>query len=215
MLVIGAKGFAKEVLEVVRQLNQLENLVFYDDVNNVMPEKLFGQFPILRTIQEAATYFKTIDNRFTIGIGNPVLRKQLYDKFSAIGGKFISTISPLATIGAYDVQIGIGSNVLSGAVFSNSTKIGVGCIVYYNAIITHDCIIGDFVEISPAVALLGRCKISDYSQIGANTTILPDIIIGKNVIIGAGSVVTKNVPDNCLVVGVPAKIIKELTPLEF
>ncbi|MFZ2430593.1 MAG: hexapeptide transferase, partial [Lutibacter sp.] len=33
MLVIGAKGFAKEVLEVVHQLNELENLVFYDDVN--------------------------------------------------------------------------------------------------------------------------------------------------------------------------------------
>jgi len=215
MLIIGAKGFAKEVLEVVLQLNQLENLVFYDDVNIEVSEKLFGQFPILRTKQEATTYFKTIDNRFTIGIGNPFLRKQLYDKFSAIGGKFTSTISPLATIGAYDVQLGIGANVLSGAVFSNSAKIGIGCIVYYNAIITHDCVIGDFVEISPAVNLLGRCKIGDYTQIGANSTILPDIIIGKNVIIGAGSVVTKNVPDNCLIVGVPAKIIKELTPLEF
>ncbi len=215
MLVIGAKGFAKEVLEVLHQLNQLENLVFYDDVNYDVPKKLFGQFPILKTIEEATNYFKTIDNQFTIGIGNPVLRKRLYDKFTAIGGVFTSVISPLAIIGNYDVQIGIGANVLSGAVFSNSTKIGVGCIVYYNSIITHDCKIGDFVEISPAVTLLGRCKIDSYSQIGANTKILPDITIGKNVIIGAGSVVTKDVPDNCLVVGVPAKIIKELIPLEF
>ncbi len=215
MLIIGAKGFAKEVLEVVHQLNQLENLVFYDDVNIDVPEKLFGQFPILKTIKEASNYFKTIDHKFTIGIGNPLLRKQLYDKFTALGGKFISTISPLATIGSYHVQIGIGTNVLSGAVFSNSNTIGKGCIIYYNSIITHDCIIGNFVEISPAVTLLGRCKIGSYSQIGANAIVLPDIIIGKNVIIGAGSVVTKNVSDNCLAVGVPAKIIKELTPLAF
>ena len=40
-------------------------------------------------------------------------------------------------------------------------------------------------------------------------------LIGKNVIIGAGSVVTKDVPDNCMVVGIPAKIKKELTPLQF
>lgn len=209
MLVIGAKGFAKEVLEVLHQLNQLDNLVFYDDVNNDVPEKLFGQFQILRTIQEATNYFKTIDNRFTIGIGNPVLRKRLYDKFTAVGGEFTSVISPLAIIGNYDVKIGIGSNVLSGAVFSNSNSIGKGCIIYYNSIITHDCEIGDFVEISPSVTLLGRCKIGSYTQIGANTTILPDINIGKNVIIGAGSVVTKDMPDNCLVVGVPAVIKRQ------
>ena len=215
MLIVGAKGFAKEVLETVHQLNQLDDLVFYDDVNDDVPEKLFGQFPVFRTIQEAIVYFKTIDNQFTIGIGNPLLRKQLYDKFTALGGVFTSTLSPLATIGIFDVKIGDGANVLSGAVFSNGTMLGKGCIVYYNSIITHDCTIGDFVEISPSVTLLGRCKIGSYSQIGSNTTILPDIKIGENVIIGAGSVVTKDLPNNCVAVGVPAKIIKELSPLEF
>lgn len=215
MLIVGAKGFAKEVLEVVYQLNQLENLVFYDDVNDDIPEKLFNQFPVLRTTQEASVYFKTIDNQFTIGVGNPVLRKKLYDKFTSIGGVFASTISPLATIGSFDVQIGIGSNILPGSVFSNSTKLGKGCIVYYNSIITHDCKIGDFVEISPGVTLLGKSEVDSYSQIGSNATILPNVKIGKNVIIGAGSVVTKDVPDNCLVIGVPAVIKKQLMPLEF
>ena len=215
MLIVGAKGFAKEVLEVVHQLNQLKNLVFYDDVNDDIPEKLFGQFPVLRTIEEVLVYFKTIDNQFTIGIGNPILRKKLYDKFTALGGIFTSTISPLASICSFDVQIGIGSNILSGSVFSNGIRVGKGSIVYFNSVITHDCIVGDFVEISPSVNLLGRCEIGSYSQIGSNATVLPDIKIGKNVIIGAGSVVTKNIPDNCLAVGVPAKIIKELPSLEF
>ena len=215
MLIVGAKGFAKEVLEVVHQLNQLKNLVFYDDVTDDIPEKLFGQFPVLRTIEEVVVYFKTIDNQFTIGIGNPILRKKLCDKFTALGGAFTSTISPLASIGSFDVQIGIGSNILSGSVFSNGIRVGKGSIVYYNSVITHDCIIGDFVEISPSVTLLGRCIIGNYTQIGSNATILPNISIGKNVIIGSGSVVTKNIPDNCLAVGVPAKIIKELASLEF
>ncbi|MDO9261728.1 MAG: hexapeptide transferase, partial [Flavobacteriaceae bacterium] len=61
----------------------------------------------------------------------------------------------------------------------------------------------------------GNCTIGSYAQIGTNATILPNITIGKNVIIGAGSVVTKNIPDNCLAVGIPAKIIKALSPLEF
>lgn len=215
MLIVGAKGFAKEVLEVLYQLNQIENLVFFDDVNEDAPDLLFNQFPVLKTIEEVTNYFNSTDNRFTIGIGNPVLRKKLYDKFSSLGGVFTSTSSPLASIGSYNIEIGIGTNILPGVIISNSSKIGMGCIVYYNSIITHDCNVGDFVEISPSATLLGRCIIGSYSQIGANATILPDLIIGKNVIIGAGSVITKNTPDNCVAVGTPAKIIKELTPLEF
>jgi sugar O-acyltransferase (sialic acid O-acetyltransferase NeuD family) len=215
MLIVGAKGFAKEVLEVVHQLNQLENLVFFDDVNDDIKGSLYEKFPILKTSEEVSDYFKTIDNRFTIGIGNPVLRKKLCDKFISFGGVFTSTISPLANIGLYEIQIGNGTNILSGAILSNSSKLGMGCIVYYNSIITHDCNVGDFVEISPSATLLGRCTVGSFSQIGANATVLPDIVIGRNVIIGAGSVVTKDIPDDCVAVGIPAKIIKELMPLEF
>ena len=215
MLIVGAKGFAKEVLEVLHQLNEIENLVFFDDVNEDAPDLLYNQFPVLKTIEKVSEYFKTVDPSFTIGIGNPILRKKLADKFEFIGGIFSSTISPLANIGSYDIKIGSGTNILSGVIISNSSKIGMGCIVYYNSIITHDSNIGDFVEISPSATLLGRCAIGSYSQIGSNATILPDIVVGKNVIIGAGSVVTKNIPDNCVAFGTPAKIIKELIPLEF
>ena len=215
MLIIGAKGFAKEVLEILHQHNQLENLAFYDDINLDIPAQLFHKFPILKSFEAAANYFATVDNRFTIGLGNPVFRKALCDKFVALGGCFTSTISNSATVGSYNVSIGDGSNILAGAILSNSTKIGMGCIVYYNVIITHDCVVDDFVEISPSAILLGRCEVGTYTQIGANATLLPDIKIGKNVIIGAGSVVTKDVPDNTLVVGVPATIKKKLVPLEF
>ena len=62
MIIVGAKGFAKEVLEVLHQLNQLDHLVFYDDVNEDAPAFLYEKFPILRTKEAAAYYFKTVDN---------------------------------------------------------------------------------------------------------------------------------------------------------
>lgn len=215
MLIVGAKGFAKEVLEVFFQLGKLENIAFYDDVNADVFGNLYDTFPILKNKEEVKCFFIKNDNKFTIGIGNPALRYKLYLKFVELGGEFVSSISPLAQIGSKGVVIGVGSNVLCNSVFSNSVTLGKGCIVYYNVLITHDCVIGDFVELSPNVVLLGNVRIGDFAQIGANTTILPNVKIGKNVIIGAASLVSKDIPDNCLAYGVPAKIVREIEPLEF
>lgn len=209
MIIIGAKGFAKEVLEIVSQNNELENVVFYDDVNADLPNKLYAQFSILKTSIEAENYFKTVDNKFTIGIGTPVLRKKLYDKFEALGGVFNSTISPKATIGSFGNHIGDGCNIMTGTVITNDVTIGKGTLINLNCTIGHDVLIEDFVELCPGVNVSGNCNIGELSFIGTNATILPSICIGKNVIVAAGSVVTKDVPDNCMVAGIPAIIKKE------
>jgi acetyltransferase-like isoleucine patch superfamily enzyme len=57
--------------------------------------------------------------------------------------------------------------------------------------------------------LIGNIHIKQGAHIGIGSIILPGVTIGQGSIIGAGSVVTKNIPDNCLAVGVPAKVIKE------
>ena len=211
MLIIGAKGFAKEVLDILYSNKYEQEIAFYDDINSDMSERLYDSYQIIKNEHEAKDFFLKNGSSFTIGIGDPVLRYNMYKKFKHIGGKLTSTISDRSEIGYYDTKIDIGCNILSGVKVSNSVSIGKGCIVYYNSIITHDCIIGDFVEISPSVNLLGRVEISNYVHIGSGAIILPDIKIGKNSIIGAGSVVTKDVPDNVVVVGTPAKVVKTLS----
>lgn len=209
MLIIGAKGFAKEVLEVLYQCNDIENLAFYDDMSIDLPNLLYEKFAIIKNIDDARMYIQNTDARFTIGIGNPLLRKKMYEKFNGLGGVFTSTISPFAQIGHFGNQIGAGCNIMNNALISNGVTLKDGVLVYYNSSIAHDCEIGNFVELSPSSTLLGGVLIGDYTHIGANATILPKVTIGKNVIVGAGSVVTKDIPDNCLVVGVPGVIKKE------
>ncbi|MDX9705013.1 MAG: NeuD/PglB/VioB family sugar acetyltransferase [Weeksellaceae bacterium] len=209
MLVIGAGGFAKEILEIVHQNNELDNLCFYDDVNIDAPQKLYNKFPVLKSIDEVEEYFKTVDNRFTIGIGNPFLRYKLFEKFSKVNGKLTSVISKFSEIGDYGVSIGDGCNILGGVKISNDVKIGKGTMIYYNSVITHDVEIGEFVEISPNVNVLGKAKIGNKTHIATGAIIFPDLKIGDNVIVGAGSIVTKNLPNNCTVIGSPAKIIKK------
>ena len=209
MLIVGAKGFAKEVLEICHQNDMLDGLVFYDDINEDVPEELYGRFPVLTTLEQAKTYFEKIDNRFTVGIGNPLLREKLFLKFLSCGGRLISTISQKADIGSYNVKIGEGANILDGVKISNDVTIGIMPIIYYNSVITHDVILGNYVEISPSVNLLGRCKIGDFCKIGTNSVVFPDVEIGENTIIGAGTVVNKDLPANCTAVGVPVRIIEK------
>lgn len=204
MLIIGAKGLAKEILEIFHQLDQLDNLCFFDNISVNIPMRLFGRFPVLRNIDEVIGLFD-IDNRFTIGVGNPLLRLQMAEKFNAVGGELVSTISPRAIIGHYGTRIENGCNIMAGVVITNDVIISRGCLINPNCTISHDSVIGEFSEISPGVNIAGHCNIGCNCFIGTNATVLPKISIGDSVIVGAASVVTKNVAENLTVVGNPAK----------
>ena len=207
MVILGAGGFAKEILQAVEQNYPLQNIVFYDDVTADLPPLIFERYSILRSKSELQNYFEQFDPSFVIGLGNSKLREKLAEMATDLGGILCSAIDKNAHISNY-VTIGEGATILSAANISNSASIGKAPLIYYNVIITHDCEVGDFAELSPGATLLGHVKIGNYTQIGANATICPKVKIGNHCFVGAGSVVTKDVPDYTTVVGSPARAIK-------
>lgn len=209
MLIIGAKGFAKEVLEILHQNGETEGLAFFDDVNDDIGDFLYNQFPILKSEEAVKEHFLTHGNAFSIGIGNPKLRKLMFEKFSLLGGQLSSTISKTATIGSFNNIIDDGCNIMINTVLTNDIKIGKGTILNQISSIGHDVIIGEFCEICPSVSISGNCEIGNETFVGTGAIILPNIKIGNNVTIGAGAVVSKDLPDHCTAVGIPAKIIKQ------
>jgi len=109
-------------------------------------------------------------------------------------------------------------------------KIGENCKIQFDVVIDYSHYwlieIGDNVTIAPRVHILahdastfnyvgytkiGKVNIEDNVFIGANSTILPGVKIGKNAIIGAGSVVTKDIPESSIAVGNPAKVIGDIS----
>ena len=77
------------------------------------------------------------------------------------------------------------------------------------AIIEHECIIGDGVHLMSGSVVSGKVRIDDYATIGTNATILPYVHIGEGAYVGAGALVNKDVPPYAVVVGVPAKKLRE------
>lgn len=210
MLIAGAKRHAKEVLQLFFQIDKLIDLCFFDDISKNVESHLYNEFKILNTIDSAKEYFKEVDEKFVLGLGNPFLRKKLAEKLINQGGKLSSIISNNSLIGNYNVNLGEGLNIMNNVLISNDVYIGTGSLINAHVCVHHDVFIGEYVEVSPQAVLLGGCNVGNNSSIGSNSTILPNIKIGKNVIVGAGSVVTRDIPDNCIALGVPARISKSI-----
>lgn len=120
-----------------------------------------------------------------------------------------------------NVSIGTNTVLESGNKIGNNVRIHSLCFLE-NTTIGNDVFIGPHVVFTddphPACPRYKECVlgaiVEDNVSIGANSTILPGIQIGRNSLIGAGSVVTKDVPPNSVMAGVPAKRIKEINELE-
>ena len=85
--------------------------------------------------------------------------------------------------------------------------IGDHVIINTGANIDHDCDLASGCHVAPNAALAGEISVGENVFIGTNATILPGLRIGKNSCVGAGAVVTKDVPPDVVVVGNPARQI--------
>lgn len=211
MVIIGVKGFAKELLEVFFQYKQTPKIAFFDNLSSDLPELMYGKFPIIRDFETLQKYFIEESPEYVLGIGKPRVRRELENKITSLGGKIQTTISPFARIGHFGTIIQNGSNIMTGVNITNDVRIGRGCLINLNSSIGHDTIIGPFTEICPGTNISGNVKIGKETFIGTNVAILPNISIGDNVIIGAGTMVNKDIPNNSLAVGVPAVIKKSFS----
>jgi sugar O-acyltransferase (sialic acid O-acetyltransferase NeuD family) len=121
--------------------------------------------------------------------------------------EFVNAIHPSVVIGN-NVKIGSGVVAMAGVIFNPMATIGNHTFFATGCQIEHDCTIEDYASVSAGSILGGYVHIKKYSALTLGVTVLDRITIGENSVIGSGSLVLKNVPDNVLAYGNPLKIVK-------
>lgn len=141
------------------------------------------------------------------------------DNFQTGHGVMIRELNEIGN----NVSIGTSSVVEHHVIINNSVRIHTQAFIPEFSILEEACWIGPNVVLTNAkYPLSPNAKkelkgpiIKKNAKIGANSTLLPGITIGENSLVGAGSVVTKNVPSNKVVAGNPAKILEDISELPY
>lgn len=201
----GAGGQSKVVADLLESLG-IKVLGVFDDNPSLAK---FTALPVRPGIRSAGPAgFPKLDAPLILSLGNCAERAALSRMLNVAYGTAIHG----SAVVARTVRIGPGTVVLHQAVIQPDAVIGAHVLVNTAASIDHDNVIGDFAHIAPHATLCGNVQVGEGTLIGAGATVLPEIRVGKWCSVGAGAVVTTDTPDYSVVVGIPARVIKRVTP---
>ena len=197
---------------------QVFNIIKHDKNINVVgfldfdPNKKGSNFlnrPVLGTENEMSELIKEyeLDGGIT-ALGNNKLRHEINKKMKKNDLELMQAVHPDAFIDNIS-HIGDGTIVEMGAYIHPETVIGEGCFICCGSVVAHNSTVGNYVLLAGGVIFGSRVKVGDHSLIGVGVNISPYVSIGGNVLVGTGAAVVKDLPDNVVAAGVPAKILRE------
>ncbi|WP_181306107.1 acetyltransferase [Rufibacter sp. XAAS-G3-1] len=209
--IVGAGGLGREVLMLLHQINHVspkwEITGFYDDASPTQPE-ICG-YPYLGTVEDLNSIESPLNA--VLAIGNCQAKTDVADRLINPHIHFPVLVHPSVICRPEQGnKLGEGTIVCQNCVLTTNVTLGRHVLLNLACTIGHNAVIGDFCSLMPQVAVSGCVKMGTGVYGGTNSTILQNQKIGAFTTIGAGAVVTKDLPSYCTAVGVPARIIEQL-----
>lgn len=211
--IYGAGGFAREVAWLIETINQTEEryqLVGFVDDNPKLRGQFINDIPVLNLEDLLMRY---PESRVVGGIGNPQTRQMLMEKVGQTGLTFETLIHPRTERSRW-IEYGEGIVICAGNILTTNIKLGDHVQINLDCTIGHDVIMGDYTTLAPGVHVSGWVHFGKRAYVGTGAVIIngtsdAPLVIGDDVVIGAGACVTKSVEAGLTVVGVPARPLEK------
>lgn len=186
IMIIGGGGHAKVLLEILQRLQCDVYAVVAPDIDK--KSRLFKDLKHYVSDAEVLNY-STDQVILVNGVGSlpgNTIRRSIFDKFSHIGYEFLTVVSDLAIVSSFST-LGMGVQIMPGAIINADTNIGANSIINSGAIVEHDCVIGKHNHIAPGAALSGGVKTGNYVHIAIGASVIQGVTIGDHALVACGA----------------------------
>lgn len=209
LIIFGAGGFGREVAWAVERINQAsptwDLLGFMDDDDGIQGKQING-YPVLGKTEAVKDY---PDAWFVCAVASSRVREKIVRNMKTANQdiRFGTVIDPGVERSDL-VRIGEGTIICVHTILTVNISIGAHVIIDYDCTVGHDAVLEDYVTLYPSVNVSGTTHIGHAVELGTGLQIIQGKTVGDYSIVGAGSVIVKDIPANCTAVGSPAKPIK-------
>lgn len=206
ILIVGAGGFGREVYNWINDSKENYpdwNMIGFLNDELLALEGFNYDISIVSTIID---YQPKEDEYLIMAIGSPKDKNKLVDFLENKGAKFETFIHRTAIVGK-NVKLGKGSILCPNSIITCDAVIGKFVTINCFSGTGHDVKVGDYSTLSGHVDITGFAKVGKRVSIGSHACILPKVSVGDDAVVGAGSVVIRNVKEGNTVFGNPAKSI--------
>ena len=210
-VILGGGGHAKILIDTLRLSGAAIPCAVLDSDRSRWGQELLG-VPILGDDSLLPELTGQGVKWFAVGVGSTGdnrPRQRLFEVGLSHNLSPLTIIHPTAARSKW-AEVGPGAQLLPLCIVNAGAKLGANVIVNNGVIVDHDCSLGDHVHVANGAHLSATVRIGKRAHIGTGATVRQGITIGEGAIVGAGAVVVKDVPDNVVVVGVPAKILRSV-----
>jgi len=206
MIVLGASGAALNVLDVARSLGVVIDALVDETGDASEARHVFG-VPVVSRLEDAVA--RSRSGELAIAIGDNHQRSQVVERLRRDWAelRFATLIHPDATVST-EASVGTGTIVLAGCRIAARVRVGEFVHLATNTTIAHECVIGDFVAINSGATLAGRVRVGDRAMVGMNAAVREKGTIGVDAILGAISFANRDILDNEVAAGLPARTLR-------
>lgn len=205
---LGAGGHAKVVIELLRLLGGHDLVGVLDPRAELHGSDLLG-VPVLGGDELLSGLREDGVGAAFVGVGTAkgtAIRRRLYGLILAEGLRPVAAVHPQALV-AGSAVVGEGPTIMAGAIVGTCALLGANVLVNSGAIVEHDCRLGDHVHVASGARLAGGVIVHEGAHVGLGASVRQGCTIGREAVVGAGAVVVDDVPDDVVVVGVPARVV--------